>query len=82
MAMSLFLICLLCLLLQLDSVQWVELCFASFQLILLTDNMSISLLLRDKVTRVILSYNSKREVLIKSDADLSWKKVNEFHVVT
>lgn len=45
------------------------------------DNMSISPLFQDKVTRVNLSYNSKREVLIESDADLSWEEVNEFHVV-
>lgn len=46
-----------------------------------TDNMSISPLFQDKVRRVNLSYNSKREVLIESDTDLSWEEVNEFHVV-
>lgn len=46
-----------------------------------TDKMSIPFLFQDNVTRVNLSYNSKRDVLIKSDANLSWKEVNEFHVV-
>lgn len=46
-----------------------------------TENISISPLFQDKVKRVNLSYNSKREVLIKSDTDLSWEEVNEFHVV-
>lgn len=32
------------------------------------DNMSIPPLFQDKVTRVNLSYNSEREVLIESDA--------------
>jgi len=44
-------------------------------------NMSISPLFQDKVTRVNLSYSSKREVLSESDPDLSWEEVNEFHVV-
>ncbi|KAK4830059.1 hypothetical protein QYF61_008397 [Mycteria americana] len=33
---------------------------------------------RDKVTRVNLSYNSKGEVLIQSDTDLSWDEVFSF----
>lgn len=56
-----------------------ELCFASFWLIL-TDNMSFFSLLQDKVTRVNLGHNSKRELLIESDADLSREEVNDFHV--
>lgn len=43
--------------------------------------MNISPSFQDKVTRVNLSYNNKREGLIESDADLSWEEVNEFHVV-
>lgn len=66
-------------LLQWDSV-WVELCFASFWLIL-ADNMGILFLFQDKVTRVNLGHNSKRELLIESDADLSREEVNDFHVV-
>lgn len=43
--------------------------------------MSIFNLFQDKVTRVNLGHNSKRELLIESDADLSREKVNDFHVV-
>lgn len=57
-----------------------ELHFASLWLIL-TDSMSIFSLFQDKVTRVNLGHNSKREVLIESDADLSREEVNGFHVV-
>lgn len=72
-AMSLFLICLL----------WMccySLRFASYRPIL-ADNMGILFLFQDKVTRVNLGHNSKRELLIESDADLSRKEVNDFHVV-
>lgn len=57
-----------------------ELCFVSFWLIL-TDNMSSFSMLQDKVSRVNLGHNSKRELLIESDADLSREEVNYFHVV-
>lgn len=70
-------------LLQWDSV-WVELCFASFWLIL-ADNLGyfffVLFCFKDKVNRVNLGHNSKRELLIESDADLSREEVNDFHVV-
>lgn len=46
-----------------------------------TDNMSSFSLFQDKVTRVNLGHNSKRELLIESDANLSREEVNYFHVV-